>query len=86
MLVASGVLGFAALVPFSMGVTNLRRDYIVDSERYIRVRFQFSDAAGNDHWGKGPPLPPEEARAHAAGSRVRIRYNPRDPSITRWLG
>jgi hypothetical protein len=60
-------------------------EYIVDSERYLRVRFQFSDAAGNDHWGKGPPLPPAEARAHAVGSRVRIRYNPLDPSITRWL-
>ncbi len=60
-------------------------EYIVNSERYIRVRFQFSDAAGNDHWGKGPPLPPSEARAHAVGSRVRILYNPRDPSTTRWL-
>jgi hypothetical protein len=60
-------------------------DYIVDSERYLRVRFQFSDAAGIDHWGKSPPLAPAEARAHAVGSRVRIRYNPREPSITRWL-
>jgi Protein of unknown function (DUF3592) len=61
-------------------------EYVVDSERYLRVRFQFSDAAGNDHWGKGPPLSPAEARAHAVGSQVRIRYNPRDPSNTRWLG
>jgi hypothetical protein len=60
-------------------------EYFVNEERYIHVRFQFADEAGNDHWGKGPPLPPEEARAHAVGSRVRIRYNPRDPSITRWL-
>jgi len=58
---------------------------IVGSETYLHVRFQFSDAAGIDHWGKSPALPPAEARAHAVGSRVRIRYNPRDPSITRWL-
>jgi hypothetical protein len=60
-------------------------NYVVDSERYLRVRFQFSDAAGIGHWGKSPPLVPEEARAHAVGSRVRIRYKPSDPSITRWL-
>ena len=59
---------------------------IVDSVTYVHVRFQFSDAAGIDHWGKSPPLAPEEARAHAVGSRVRIRYKPSDPSITRWLG
>jgi hypothetical protein len=61
-------------------------EWIVNEERYLHVRFQFADEAGNDHWGKGPPLPPEEARAHAIGSRVRIRYDPRDPSITLWLG
>ncbi len=55
-------------------------------ETYGMVRFQFVDAAGQDHWGKSPPLPPVEARAHAVGSRVRIRYKPGDPSVTRWLG
>jgi hypothetical protein len=61
-------------------------NYIVDSETYLFVRFQFSDAAGNDHWGKSPPLAPAEARAHAVGSQIRIRYDPRDTSNTRWLG
>ena len=60
-------------------------NYVVDSVTYLHVRFQFSDGAGIDHWGKSPPLAPEEARAHAVGSRVRIRYKPSDPSITRWL-
>jgi len=57
-------------------------DYIVDSERYIRVRFQFSDAAGNDHWGKGRrcrrrrPAPTRSGRGFGSATTPAIRRSP----------
>jgi hypothetical protein len=56
----------------------------VGSETYLQVRVRYVDREGRERSAVSPALPPAQARRHAVGSQVRIRYQAGDPDTIRW--
>lgn len=52
----------------------------------FRVRYSYRDAAGASHEGDSGYLDWEEASRWSEGSRVEIRYDPRRPAESQWVG
>jgi hypothetical protein len=50
------------------------------------IRYEFTDAAGRKRTGISFPMAPEEAEAWDAGQHGFIRYDPRAPGKSLWIG
>lgn len=50
------------------------------------IRYEFADAAGRKRTGASFPMAPEEAEAWEAGQQGLVRYDPRAPGKSLWLG
>ena len=50
------------------------------------IRYEFTDSTGRKRTGTSFPMPPEEAEAWEAGQQGLIRYDPRAPGKSLWIG
>lgn len=50
------------------------------------IQYEFTDQQGRKRAGKSLPLPPEEAETWESGDHALIRYDPRAPRQSLWIG
>ncbi|HUQ93260.1 MAG TPA: DUF3592 domain-containing protein [Bryobacteraceae bacterium] len=50
------------------------------------IHYSYRDAAGHEHQAKSDPLPPGQVRGRREGSRGYVRYDPRRPEESIWIG
>jgi hypothetical protein len=55
------------------------------TEQWV-IQYEFTDRQGRKRAGKSLPLPPEEAETWESGDRGLIRYDPRAPRQSLWIG
>lgn len=62
--------------------SNLR----INNVRQWRIQYRYNDAMGGMHEGKSPYLSPEKAQGWQVGQKVEVRFDPRKPSLSAWIG
>lgn len=50
------------------------------------IRYRFTDRMGETHEGRSGYLDPEEAAAWNPGDRGVVRFDPRRPGVSMWIG
>jgi hypothetical protein len=51
-----------------------------------RIHYRYADRTGAEHEGQSGYLDPDEAAAWAIGDRGTVRFDPRDPARSIWIG
>ena len=68
-------------------VTAIRASSLqVNGVRQREIHYRYRDQLGKEHRGRSFPLPPEEAEAWSIGQVGRVRYDPRRPQHSVWVG
>lgn len=68
-------------------VTEVEQTYTRVNGRYLwRVRYEYTDSAGQTHWGASGLLDSREAQTWRPGDQVFVRYDRAQPSMSVWVG
>lgn len=58
----------------------------INGVRQREIYYRYRDQLGKEHRGRSFPLPPEEAEKWSIGQVGRVRYDPRRPDRSVWVG